>query len=157
MSKSEAILTTETLRIVACAVCGISHAIPLAAYLAAVRDRLPIYCPRGHTWMPRAADADPDLNLPGMVIELRAALADAGARLAAAQAELAEAGINGNPPGKRELRRRANYLANVAEVSKAGDVVCPCCGRAKRQYCLAVHLRRQHADELAAMPPGKFK
>jgi len=56
-------IQTETLRIVACATCGVSYALPLPAYLVAAQDRLPIYCPRGHAWMPLPPNADPALNL----------------------------------------------------------------------------------------------
>lgn len=63
------------------------------------------------------------------------------------------AGAKAEQLTKAELRVRAETLAGRAKPAGAyGRLVCPICGQPKQPRSLGVHILRQHADQLAAMP-----
>jgi hypothetical protein len=83
----------------------------------------------------RALDREQLLRLAGLLLN----------DLAAAQ---------GDQLTKAELRARSETLAGSARRAAYGRVVCPFCGKPKKAYALAAHIRRTHADRLVSPPPA---
>ncbi|MEI8195190.1 MAG: hypothetical protein WCI73_04710 [Phycisphaerae bacterium] len=159
MSTASQISFPETLRLVICATCGMCYAIPESLILVAQRDQMPIFCPRGHDWVPLAHDADRCSNAVAWRLELLATLANTRVKLEAARRRVLElTPADGAPTTKAELRRRSQIVAHRADAPKGnfGRAVCQFCGKVKARSALAEHLRRQHGDALAEKPAAYF-
>ena|ERR1035437_3344896 len=160
MPPTPTIEAVETLAQVSCPTCGILHAIPRALHLAAAREQLPLHCPAGHAWTPLPPDCGPSSDLVQSLIEISAALADSRHELQAATIRVAEleAALKGRSPlDRKEMKRRAQFLANRALSMGYGRKECPVCKCERRGTFLVEHLRREHSETLADYPADMFE
>ncbi len=147
----------EPLRITVCPTCLMAHAMPRLAFARAESDRAPIYCAKGHSYIPGTRDEDGSTALE-TAVELQAQLHDQRAQYAALALRLAAYEKAAGGLSKAEILRRARILADRASAaSKIGDPACPICGNSKARFALVSHLRRSHAAELQRMDQSAFQ
>jgi hypothetical protein len=60
------------------------------------------------------------------------------------------------PIDKKELKRRATFLASRAYPAPYGRVVCPFCGNLKGEGGIRNHIRNCHALDVIEMPAERF-
>jgi len=141
-----------SMRVVICADCSMLFLVPAAFWDGRRESGEGICCPAGHI--------HPPCTDPLSTHYLAEELADASHRLAcqaeelgALRAKLGTAGV----PDNREVRRRSNILSHRAEPAKYGELICPVCGKAKRNAtALSNHLYRQHLESVRQMPAVEF-
>jgi hypothetical protein len=154
---SGTIEAAESLRILDCACCGITFAVPLAFWLERSAVGGSVHCPCGHANAIRAkAQAE---NLQLLAIELAGELANVKAQLEREKlrAATAEAEPPSGPISVKEVRRRSEILASRAERDFQMRPICRFCGRPKSLGSLGEHIRNRHRDELKALPAGIFE
>jgi hypothetical protein len=146
------------LRFSTCATCGVAFAMPALLYLARAESAAPFYCPNGHSNVIKKLDEEPlRVQLGGALDELSHARSEANhlrAELSALHAKLPAELL---AVDRKELMRRCEILAARAEQVQYGQLVCPVCGKQKKeQRSLRDHLRRTHARDVSEMSAGKF-
>jgi hypothetical protein len=140
-----------------CPDCGITFGLPLDLYLKRLAVKAAIYCPAGHLIELADDDAKPQNfleEMAHMLAQLRQATVDADQlrntlarvpRLAAA------------PPSEEEMQRRIKYLVNRAHHTIYGKNVCRFCEKVgANDASLRQHLKRDHLEEIAQLPPIFF-
>jgi len=150
--------------IMICPECSTLFGVALTLYAKKLEEGGAICCPNGHAVAVGGGEVDgqgKSLLNPAEMRHLAEDLADASHRLSCQEEELRtlrarleSAGLATN----REVRRRSNVLSNRAEPAKYGELVCPACGKAKRNTsALCNHLYRQHLELVRQMPAVQFE
>jgi hypothetical protein len=149
---------TDGLRNVVCH-CREVFAIARLLYLKAAVERLPIFCPLGHSFTP----GDPDNPSSDAIlnnVELTAALHDSrrlAQSLALRLTIVAEAGGASATIDKKEIKRRAKLLGAKSLSVEYGRRPCPFCGDLKRNIpALVDHMIRIHPGNLSELDPTAF-
>lgn len=145
------------LRVVNCRTCGCVFALPLSLYLSTGTACGSVYCPSGHLNEVRPVELEGEI-LPQLLLSLeecataRAMAGTMGRQLAALQ-------LHAPPPVEslpiEELTRRSRFLENRAPATVKGKRECGFCN--KLFVALSLHLVRNHAKQLAALPAERFE
>jgi hypothetical protein len=144
--------------------CSTLFGVALTLYAKKFKDGVAIDCPNGHAVGVGggAVDGQDKVLLdPDGLRHLAEDLADTSHRLSCQEEELRmlrarleSAGLATN----REVRRRCNILSHRAEPAKYGELICPVCGKAKRNGpAVSNHLYRQHLESVRQMPAVQFE
>lgn len=140
-------------RDVTCRTCGCAFSLPAVLFLSLSRAGGAVHCPTGHANPLQPIDG-PELS--GQVIALLEETATLRRLLVAARREIAARPLDRpqGPLDAKELKRRSLILEANAQGMPYGRRLCVHCG--KQFTALALHLRRNHAQDIAAMPAAFF-
>jgi hypothetical protein len=157
LAKPRSIDALSRLHLRSCPQCGVQFGLPLELWLARRQDGKPIYCPVGHVIETAGRQAekvsDFAILMTDLLVDLRGAkhendlLREKMATMRGPAVEVDEA----------ELKRRMKFIVNHrAREVNFGRRACPICESVHGGSGLLCHLRKNHVDEIRAMPAEYF-
>jgi hypothetical protein len=145
----------DPLRQEVCPDCGLTFMVRLDWFLARAEKREHVYCPAGHIVELKGVPADVQvMTARELLARIRTVELD-NQRLRHTLDRVPR--LASKPPDEREMARRFKWMVNHANRTAYGQHACYCCGEQKvGQQSMLRHLKKHHADEVAALPVEHF-